>query len=64
VHLVDEDGPLWRDYLAFRDFLRADAEAARRFADLKRVLAARFSRDREAYLNAKSPHVEDILRKV
>ena len=23
VHLVDEGGPLWRDYIAFRDYLRA-----------------------------------------
>jgi GrpB-like predicted nucleotidyltransferase (UPF0157 family) len=62
VHLVEEGGPLWRDYVAFRNFLRAHAEAARQFADLKRVLAARFSQDREAYMNAKSSHVQDILR--
>jgi len=62
VHLVEEGGPLWRDYVAFRDYLRAYAEAARQFADLKRVLAARFSRDREAYMNAKSAHVQEILR--
>ena len=35
VHLVEEGGPLWRDYVAFRDYLRTDAEAARQFADLK-----------------------------
>jgi len=62
VHLVEADGPLWRDYVAFRDYLRAHTEAARQFANLKRVLAARFSRDREAYMNAKSLHVEEILR--
>jgi GrpB-like predicted nucleotidyltransferase (UPF0157 family) len=62
LHLVEEGGPLWRDYLAFRDYLRAHADATNRFADVKRVLAARFSRDREAYMNAKSPHVEEILR--
>ena len=61
IHLVEEGGPLWRDYLAFRDYLRAHAEAARRFGDLKRALAARFRRDREAYMNAKSPHVQEIL---
>ena len=63
LHLVEEDGPHWRGYLAFRDHLRADAEAAHRFADLKRGLAARFSRDREAYMKAKSAHVEDVLRR-
>jgi GrpB-like predicted nucleotidyltransferase (UPF0157 family) len=62
VHLVEEDGPLWREYVAFRDYLRAHAEAARQFADLKRVLAAHFSHDREAYMNAKSSHVQEILR--
>ena len=61
LHLVEETGPLWRDYLAFRDYLRAQAETARYLADLKRVLAGRFPHDREAYLNAKSPHVQDIL---
>jgi GrpB-like predicted nucleotidyltransferase (UPF0157 family) len=62
VHLVEEGGPLWRDYLAFRDYVRAHADVARRFAALKRGLAASFPRDREAYINAKSPHVEEILR--
>jgi GrpB-like predicted nucleotidyltransferase (UPF0157 family) len=62
VHLVAEDGPLWRDLLAFRDCLRKDAEAARRFADVKRDLAARFARDREGYVDAKSRHVREVLR--
>ena len=62
VHLVEEDGPLWSDYLAFRDYLRAHDATKRQFADVKRVLAARFRQDREAYLNAKSPYVEEIVR--
>ena len=62
LHLVDAGGPLWREYLAFRDYLRAHAEAALRFAELKRALATRFPRDREAYTNAKAPHVQEILR--
>jgi len=62
VHLVEEGGPLWRDFVAFRDYLRCHAEAARQFADLKRILAARYSQDREAYMNAKSSHVQEILR--
>jgi GrpB-like predicted nucleotidyltransferase (UPF0157 family) len=62
LHMVEEGGPLWRDYVAFRDYLRAHAQDAREFADLKRVLAVRFSEDREAYTNAKSSHVHEILR--
>lgn len=62
LHLVEEGGALWHDYLAFRDYLCAHAEAAHRFADQKRALAARFSRDREAYTIAKSALVREILR--
>jgi GrpB-like predicted nucleotidyltransferase (UPF0157 family) len=62
LHLVEEGGPLWREYLAFRDYLRGHAEDARRFAELKRRLAARFHEDREGYMNAESSHVRDILR--
>jgi GrpB-like predicted nucleotidyltransferase (UPF0157 family) len=62
VHLIEEGGPLWRDYLGFRDYLRAHAKAASQFAEVKRILAARFPDDRKAYMNAKSLHVEEILR--
>jgi GrpB-like predicted nucleotidyltransferase (UPF0157 family) len=62
LHLVEEDGPLWREYLGFRDYLRGDLDAARQFADLKRQLAVRFSEDREAYTSAKSWHVQRVLR--
>ncbi|HSL23884.1 MAG TPA: GrpB family protein [Vicinamibacterales bacterium] len=61
VHLVVEGGPLWRDYLAFRDYLRSHPGAAQQFADRKRALAARFGQDREAYIEAKSPYVLEIL---
>ena len=63
LHLVEDGGALWSDYVVFRDYLRADAEAAREFAGLKRALAARFVHDREAYMNAKGPHVAEILRR-
>lgn len=62
LHLVEAGGPLWRDYLAFRDHLRADAAAARAFAAVKRTLAAQYPRDRDGYLQAKAPHVLDVLR--
>jgi GrpB-like predicted nucleotidyltransferase (UPF0157 family) len=60
---VEEGGGLWRRYLAFRDYLRTHAEAAAGYADLKRSLAARFPRDREAYIDGKTAFVEDILRR-
>jgi GrpB-like predicted nucleotidyltransferase (UPF0157 family) len=63
LHLVEAGGPLWRDYLLFRDYLRAHAEVARELAELKRALAVRFPSDREGYMRAKSAHVEEILRR-
>lgn len=61
VHLVEEGGVLWCNYLAFRNYLRAHPEIARQYADLKRALAQRFPLDREAYTSAKSARVQEIL---
>jgi GrpB-like predicted nucleotidyltransferase (UPF0157 family) len=63
LHRVEEGRALWTDYVTCRDYLRAHAEAARECAGLKRVLAARFAHDREGYMNAKGPHVAEILRR-
>jgi len=54
---VELGGRLWREYLAFRDYLRSDTRAAAEYADLKRQLAARHPRDREAYISGKSSFV-------
>lgn len=62
VHLVEHDGALWRDYLAFRDYLRTHPEALRQFAETKRTLATLFASDRQGYMEAKSSHVDAILR--
>lgn len=63
LHLVAQDGALWRRYLAFRDYLRTHPTIAHQYADLKRVLAARFPRDREAYIDGKGQFVLDVLRR-
>jgi carbonic anhydrase len=57
IHLVEKDGALWSQYVRFREYLRADADAARRYADLKRSLAAQFPRNREAYISGKAAFV-------
>ena len=45
VHLVEEGGAHWRDYVALRDYLRTHTEAARQFAEAEaypcRALLAR-----------------------
>ncbi len=61
LHLVPLAAPLWRERLAFRDRLRRDAALAREYAALKRALAERHRRDREAYTEAKGPFVARVL---
>lgn len=62
LHMVELNGDFWTRHLLFRDYLRAHPEQIRAYADLKRVLAARYGRDREGYTNAKSEFVEGVLR--
>lgn len=63
VHLTEVDSPFWRDHLSFRDVLRADPSVAAAYEELKRELAARYPRDREAYIMGKGPFVVEVLRR-
>jgi GrpB-like predicted nucleotidyltransferase (UPF0157 family) len=49
-------------HIAFRDYLRRHPEDANAYATLKRGLAKKFGADREAYNQAKSEFIADILR--
>ncbi len=57
LHLVDEPGELERR-LRFRNRLRADPVLASEYVALKRVLAERYSDDREAYTEAKGEFIK------
>src|SRR5215217_165995 len=48
-------------HLAFRDALRADPALADAYGDLKRTLAARLAHDRDAYTEAKSAFIDQVL---
>ena len=61
LHAVEIDTPFWNDHLAFRDHLRTHPEDADAYAALKRALAARHGRDREAYTEAKTDFVRGVL---
>lgn len=61
LHVVAHDGTVWRERLAFRDALRTDATLARRYADLKSQLAVEHHADREAYSDAKSDFVLQVV---
>jgi GrpB-like predicted nucleotidyltransferase (UPF0157 family) len=62
VHLTAIGSSFWRDHLTFRDHLRSDNALRDTYAALKRNLAVRFPRDREAYIAAKESFVKDVLR--
>ena len=62
LHLVPVTSARYRDELRFRDYLRSDSQARAEYARLKYSLAERFSRDRDAYTQAKTAFVEHILR--
>jgi GrpB-like predicted nucleotidyltransferase (UPF0157 family) len=53
-HRVDE-------YRLFRDFLRANQPVAARYGEYKRALAARFSHDRQRYVDTKQGEVDVML---
>ncbi len=63
LYVCPPDSQEYRRHLAFRDHLRSHSENARAYADLKRRLAAELGADREAYTNAKTQFVQEILRR-
>lgn len=62
VHIVEPTAEPWQR-LAFRDYLRTHPEEARRYEDLKRILAVAHRSDREAYTDAKAEFVREIMDK-
>jgi len=61
LHLVPFESALWKERLAFRDYLRRHAHVAREYAELKQRLAETHRNDREAYTEAKGPFVARVL---
>jgi GrpB-like predicted nucleotidyltransferase (UPF0157 family) len=60
VHVVEIHGPLWRQNLVFRDYLRAHPDERDRYGDAKRQ-AARAAPTLLAYSTAKSAVVAEML---
>jgi GrpB-like predicted nucleotidyltransferase (UPF0157 family) len=64
VHLVDRsDAGFWDRHVLFRDHLRAHPEAAEAYARLKHELSGRLREDREAYTEAKTGFIHEIVRR-
>jgi GrpB-like predicted nucleotidyltransferase (UPF0157 family) len=60
LHMYPRGHPETARHLIFRDYLRANPEAADVYAKLKRELAEKFHEDREAYTAAKSDFIKSI----
>ncbi len=65
IHVVEKGGPDWRNYLNFRDYLRAFPEEAKAYEALKLHLAAEHPEDmgREKYLAGKHDFIRKTIEK-
>ena len=59
IRVVEAGSDLWRQYLLFRDYLRGHLEEARRYAQLKRELQAKFGQ--RLPLDAKKSYIKTII---
>jgi GrpB-like predicted nucleotidyltransferase (UPF0157 family) len=64
LHLVIFGSRSWNQHLRFRDVLRTDAAVAESYRRLKEDLGEQFRHDRDAYTNAKTEFISEILAKV
>jgi GrpB-like predicted nucleotidyltransferase (UPF0157 family) len=53
--------PQWREWLLFRDELRADETLRARYAALKKDLQERFAEDRREYTEAKNEFIRGLV---
>ena len=49
-------------HVTFRDFLRSNAEARKRYSEVKEAAAERFYDDIDGYIACKSPCIEELYR--
>ena len=61
--LVEEDGALWRDNLAVRDYLRAHPEEAAKYGEAKRAAVAAGATTLLAYSAAKASPLAALVEK-
>ena len=61
LHLLPIHEVGWRNYLLFRDYLRAQPEARTAYMRLKEELASQYAEDRAAYSAAKASFIQHIL---
>jgi GrpB-like predicted nucleotidyltransferase (UPF0157 family) len=63
LYVCPSGSPECSRHISFRDYLRTHPADANRYASLKRELIRKFGDDREAYTQAKSEFITEILRR-
>ena len=63
LNLIPTVNPEFKAKIAFRDYLLSHPEEVKRYEDLKVDLAKKFENDREAYTEAKTEFVKEIVTK-
>jgi GrpB-like predicted nucleotidyltransferase (UPF0157 family) len=64
IHLVERSNAEWWDrHLLFRDYLRVHPEVAEEYTRLKYELSSRIPYDREAYTDAKTDFISEVVRR-
>jgi GrpB-like predicted nucleotidyltransferase (UPF0157 family) len=63
VHAVVKDGPLWRDALALRDYLRSRPDEAARYAEAKRAAIESGATTLQLYSRHKAPLILEFLER-
>lgn len=63
IHMVKQQGEIWKKHLLFRDYLRIHKKDRDEYAALKQVLSGRFPTDRLRYTESKNGLIQHILEK-
>ena len=61
LHITEYGSKTWKNYLAFRDYLRVHPEAVQKYAELKKELAAHYPQKRELYTQGKKRFIQGVL---
>ena len=62
LYVCPRDSRELHRHITFRDFLRANPEAARKYGAVKEAAAAQFPGDTDRYITAKSPCIRELYR--
>lgn len=62
IHLMKYNGSIWKNDLAFRDFLRGNKARAKEYAKLKEELAKKFVDDRTSYTSSKGNFIHETIK--